>query len=108
MFFDLCRYKGCTNMRHVFVSFVVSAALAICLTMTACGGDDEEVEQFDTLTECVLDHSGLGEPQSIAHCLLDFFDLNFADQAACIAYVTANGDYPNSRDEACTLYFAQR
>jgi hypothetical protein len=78
--------------------FIVAAVLAL----TACG--DEE-ESFDNLPDCVADHASLGEPQAIAHCLLDFFDMNFADQAACVQYVTDNGGYPNSRDMACMLYF---
>ena len=76
------------------------------LALAACGDNGEE--SFDNLPDCVADHISLGEPQSIAHCLLDFFDMNFADQAACVAYVTANGDYPNSREMACTLYFQMR
>ena len=84
-------------MRHLLVASILA------LGVVACG--DSEEESFDNLPDCVADHAMLGEPQAIAHCLLDFFDMSFPDQASCVAYVTANGDYPNSRDEACMLYF---
>ncbi|HUQ01146.1 MAG TPA: hypothetical protein VM261_01565 [Kofleriaceae bacterium] len=84
------------------IAFAASFAFAVA----ACGDDHEE--SFDNLPDCVADHISLGEPQAIAHCLIDFFDMDFADQAACVAYVTANGEYPNSRDQACTLYFQMR
>jgi hypothetical protein len=84
---------------------IASLALALAAAFAACGGHEEH---FDNLPACVADHISLGEPQSIAHCLVDFFDMNFADQAACVAYVTANGGYPNSRDAACTMYFQMR
>ncbi len=83
----------------------VFAALALSFaTLPACG----DHEHFDNLMACVDDHASLGEAESIAHCLVDFFDMNFVDQAACVAYVIANGGYPNSRDQACTLYFQER
>jgi hypothetical protein len=87
-------------MRSIVISFVAVLAFGVA----GCG-DSEEEESFDNLPDCVADHAMLGEPQAIAHCLLDFFDMDFPDQAACVAYVTANGDYPNSREEACMLYF---
>lgn len=82
------------------------AASFVLALASACGHDHEE--SFDNLPDCVADHADLGEPQSIAHCLIDFFDMNFPDQQACVAYVEANGGYPNSREQACTLYFMQR
>lgn len=89
-------------MRLVVGSF----ACAALLFAAACGDDHEE--SFDNLPDCVADHAGLGEPQAIAHCLIDFFDMNFADQAACVAFVTSNGGYEASRDQACTLYFEEK
>jgi hypothetical protein len=86
-------------------TLAILVPVAFALSLAACG---DEHEHFDNLPDCVADHADLGEPGAIAHCLLDFFDMNFADQAACVAYVTANGDYPNSRDMACTLYFQMR
>lgn len=88
-------------MHKLTIALVASLALAAC-------GDNHDEESFDNLPDCVADHISLGEPESIAHCLVDFFDMSFADQAACVAYVTANGGYPDSRDEACTLYFQTR
>ena len=52
---------------------------------------------------------GLPEAQAIAHCLVDFPELHngFADHAECVAFVEANGGYPDSRDAACTDYFEE-
>lgn len=89
-------------------SFLAPVLLcALAFPMLACGDDGGE-HSFDTLPDCVADHISLGEAESIAHCLVDFFDMNFADQAACVSYVTANGGYETSREEACTLYFQER
>lgn len=84
-------------------SFLITSAFAF---VAACGGDEES---FDNLPDCVEDHASLGEPESIAHCLVDFPDLHpdFADQQACVDWVTDNGGYPDSRDEACTIYFEE-
>jgi len=70
---------------------------------------DDHGESFDTLTDCVVDHSSLSEAQAIAHCLVDFPDLHpdFADQAECVAWVGDNGGYPDARDAACTDYFLE-
>jgi hypothetical protein len=85
----------------ILASVVVSLNL-----LTACGGDEEN---FDNLPDCVVDHISLGEAEAIAHCLVDFPDLHpdFADQQACVDWVAANGDYADSRDAACTDYFAE-
>jgi len=77
----------------------------------ACGEDTPAEESFDNLPDCVLDHAGLGEPEAIAHCLVDFPELHggtdFADQQACVDFVTANGGYPDSSEDACTDYFTE-
>ena len=85
------------------IALTVAATLALS---SGCGDDHDHT--FDNLPDCVADHASLGEAESIAHCLIDFFDMNFADQAACVAYVTANGGYEASREEACMLYFQER
>jgi hypothetical protein len=86
----------------------VSVVLLTLGLLGGCGHDDD-AHAFENLTECVVDHASLGEPQSIAHCLVDFPELHptFADQAACVAWVTENGGYPNSRDAACVDYFLE-
>ena len=84
---------------------VVSLSLVV-----ACGDDDSEGEEsFDNLPDCVADHASLGEPEAIAHCLVDFPELHpeFADQAACVTWVEENGGYAESRDEACTTFFEE-
>ena len=91
-------------MRLVLVASFVSLALSLA----AC--DHGHGEHYDTLQECVTDHAteGLSESNSITTCLLDHLDgIDFATQAECEAYVTANGGYPNSVTMACTDYFAQ-
>jgi len=90
-------------MRSTFmISFALLTALA------SCGGSGED-EHFDNLPDCVADHGSLPEPEAIAHCLVDFPDLHpdFADQQECVDWVTDNGGYPNSRDDACTDYFEE-
>jgi hypothetical protein len=86
-------------------------ALAVASTLAACGGSGDDVESFDNLPDCVADHADLGEPEGIAHCLVDFPDIHpdFADQAECEAWVSdaANGGYANSATEACTTYFTE-
>jgi hypothetical protein len=89
------------------LALIVSFLSAISLT-AACGHSHDG--DFATLQECVVDHlaEGLNESNSITTCLIDHLALEpFADQAACEAYVTANGGYPNSVTQACTDYFAQ-
>lgn len=84
--------------------------VAAVLSLGLCGGcGDDHGHSFANLTECVVDHSSLGEPQSIAHCLVDFPELHptFADQAACEAWVADNGGYPDSREAACIDYFLE-
>jgi len=87
------------------IAWIASA----CLLFAACGGDDGE--SYDNLPDCVEDHvaEGLPEAHAITHCLVDFPDLHadFADQQACVDFVTANGGYPDSRDAACTDYFEE-
>jgi hypothetical protein len=91
------------------INATVAALFLFSASLTACG-DDEGGESFDNLPDCVLDHSSLGEPESIAHCLVDFPGLHpdFADQAACEAWVEGNGGYPNSREAACMDYFREQ
>ena len=81
--------------------------LSCIVSFAGCGMEDEE--NFDNLPDCVADHSSLTEPQAIAHCLYDFPDLHpdFATQEECVTWVTDNGGYPDSRDAACTDYFAE-
>jgi len=92
---------------------VSALALALLATLTlACGGHDHEA-QYDNLEDCVIDHTveeGLTEAQAITTCLLDHLDqlnLDFATVEECVAYVTDNGGYPNSRQEACEAYIAE-
>ncbi len=87
---------------------VFSVSLLILPQAAACGDSTPE-ESFDNLPDCVADHASLGEPESIAHCLVDFPELHpdFADQAECVAWVTDNGGYPNSVDAACEDYFVE-
>jgi hypothetical protein len=77
------------------------------VVFTACGHGHEE--SFDNLEDCVADHAGLGEVEAIAHCLIDNPDLHpdFADEAACVAWIEDNGGYPDSREEACMIYFEE-
>ena len=85
----------------------LACAFAASLLFTGCGDDGEE-ENYDNLPDCVTDHveEGLTEAQAIAHCLVDYdFHPELADQAACVTYVSENGGYADSRDEACTIYF---
>lgn len=86
----------------------LSLALALSLS-AACGGDDDDEESFDNLPDCVEDHMSLGEAEAIAHCLVDFPDLHpeFADVDECVAWVTDNGGYPDSREDACADYFEE-
>ena len=83
------------------------ACIAFALALAACGGGDDE--SFDNLPDCVADHAALGEAEAIAHCLVDFPDLHpdFADPAACETWVEDNGGYPDSREEACMIYFEE-
>ncbi len=92
-------------MRQVIAYLALSVSLSL---VAACGGDDDE-ESFDNLPDCVADHASLGEAESITHCLVDFPDLHpeFADVDACIAWVTDNVGYPDSRDAACADYFEE-
>lgn len=89
--------------------FPLCAALVLVYAgqLTGCGGSDEE--SFDNLPDCVDDHSSLTEAEAIAHCLVDFPDLHpeFANQQECVDFVTENGGYPDSRDDACTDYFEE-
>ena len=87
--------------------FVILILAGIIISFTGCGMEDEE--NFDNLPDCVVDHSSLTEPQAIAHCLYDFPDLHpeFANQEECVAWVTDNGGYPDSREEACADYLAE-
>lgn len=82
--------------------------MALVMALAACG-DGEDEENFDNLPDCVDDHASLGEAEAIAHCLVDFPDLHpeFADQAECVEFVTNNGGYPDSREEACMDYFEE-
>ena len=96
-----------TNMKQLALGAVLLFPLALA---SACGDDEEGGgESFDTLVECVDDHLALGEAESIAHCLVDFPDLHggLADQAACEAFVEANGGYPDNREAACLDYFEE-
>jgi hypothetical protein len=87
---------------------LVTSLLALP-ALSACGDDGGE-EQYDNLEECVVDHTveeGLTEQQAITTCLLDHLDqlnLDFADVAECVDYVTNNGGYADSRDAACQAY----
>jgi hypothetical protein len=85
------------------------ASTFLTLSLAACGGDGGE--HYDTLEDCVADHvsEGLSEPHAITHCLVDFPDLHsdFANLADCLDFVTANGGYPDSRDDACADYFVE-
>jgi hypothetical protein len=88
----------------------LSLSLALFLPLAAACGNDSGAENYDTLQECVTDHvtEGLSEPHAITHCLVDFpFGDGLTTQQECIDYVTANGDYPDSRDEACTDFITE-
>jgi hypothetical protein len=79
-----------------------------CLTFAACG-DDHDEESYDNLPDCVEDHvaEGLTEVQAVTHCLVDYdFPPDFADQAACVAYVSGEG-FPDSADAGCMAYFEE-
>jgi hypothetical protein len=82
-------------------------AITLIAPLASCGGEEEE--SFDNLPDCVVDHASLGEAEAIAHCLVDFPELHsgFANQAECVAFVEANGGFPDSRDEACTIFFEE-
>jgi hypothetical protein len=86
------------------------ASTLFALTLAACGGNSGE-EHYDTLQDCVTDHvtEGLSEPHAITHCLVDFPDLHddFANIQACVDFVTANGGFADSRDDACADYFVE-
>jgi hypothetical protein len=86
-------------------SFIL--ALSSSLVFAACS--DDHGESFDNLPDCVEDHSGLGEAEAIAHCLIDFPDLHpdFGTEQECIDWVADNGGYPDSREEACADYFEE-
>ena len=88
-------------------SFIATALFISSMLLAACGGDDGD--SFDNLPDCVADHIDLGEAESITHCLIDFPELHpeFADQQACVDWVTDNGGYPDSRDDACADYFEE-
>jgi hypothetical protein len=88
-------------MRPMIVAIVVAWSVA------ACGHDHGH--EFDNLPECVDEHSDLGEPEGIAHCLIDFPELHpdFADQQACVDWVTDEG-YADSAEEACMHYFEEQ
>lgn len=90
--------------------FVPTVLLPFLCSVTLIACDDAHSEEsFENLPDCVVDHASLTEPDAITHCLFDFPELHggtdFADQQACVDFVTANGGYPNSRDAACLGYF---
>ena len=83
-------------------------ALAVAAVLvTACGHSHDD---YETFMACVADHTGaegLTEVQAVATCLVDHIAEEFATLQECLDYVIANGDYPNSRMEACTIYLEQ-
>lgn len=84
--------------------FLAMAVLAV----SACHGDHDH--PFETFMACVDEHTdeGLTEPQSIAHCLIDYpFGDGLTTQAECEEYVELNGDYADSREEGCMLFLEE-
>lgn len=88
---------------------LMAVVLLAIAPLTACGSDHPAEESFDNLPDCVADHASLGEPESIAHCLVDFPELHpdFADLAECMTWVTENGGYEDSSEAACNDYFVE-
>jgi hypothetical protein len=89
-------------------SFIATTVLALA---TLVGCHDHEHLDYASLQECMVDHTQvemLPELQALTVCLVDHYDLDWATAAACEAYVTANGDYPNSRVAACAEYIRQK
>jgi hypothetical protein len=70
-----------------------------------CGSSSE-----GGLKSCVADHmkEKLSEMDSITECLVDELAKNFATQADCEAFVTANGGYADTRVQACKNYFEEK
>lgn len=90
-----------------------TALLSIAFAgLLACGEDDHSSgdHDFDELVPCVDEHveEGLPEPEAIVHCLADYeLGQDFTDFDGCVEFVTENGGYEASREEACTLYFEE-
>ncbi len=83
----------------------VHVTLAATIGLPRLRGDGHT---FATLTECVEEGHDLPEAQGIAHCLIDQgFGDGITTVEDCVAYVTANGGYPDSRDEACADFIAE-
>jgi hypothetical protein len=91
-------------MRSTLAPLLVTTFLAIA---PACGHDGDG-HTFATLTECVEEGHDLEEVEGIAHCLIDQgFGDGLTTVEECVAWVTDNGGYPDSRDEACALFIEE-
>ena len=91
-------------MRHN--KLIAGLALSVLsLAVAGCGSSSE-----GGLKGCVADHmkEKLSEMDAITECLVDELAKNFATQADCEAFVTANGGYADTRVQACKNYFAEK
>jgi hypothetical protein len=92
--------------RHSVIRLAIAAVISTALA--GCGHSHGGA--YDTLMECVTDHTGeegLTEVQALATCLVDHSDVTFTTQAECETYVAANGGYPNSAVMACMIYLQE-
>jgi Fe-S cluster biogenesis protein NfuA len=83
----------------------ILAGLSLLGLVAGCGSSSE-----GGLKSCVEDHmkEKLSEMDSITECLVDELAKNFATQADCEAFVTANGGYADTRVQACKNYFEEK
>jgi len=72
--------------------------------LAGCGSSDKNLQ------DCVKDHMAekLSEVDAITECLVDELGKNFATQAECEEFVSANGGYASSKTQACEHYFDEK
>ena len=93
---------------RLFLSIVT--ALAITTAIAGCGDDHDHLD-YDSLEDCMVDHTQvemLPELEALTVCLVDHFDLDWPTAAACEAYVTDHGGFPSTRVQACAEYIRQQ
>jgi hypothetical protein len=85
-------------------NLLAALSLLSLVGFAGCGSSDKNLQ------DCVKDHMAekLSEVDAITECLVDELAKNFATQADCEAFVTANGGYASSKTEACQNYFEEK
>jgi hypothetical protein len=96
-------------MRSTLLAVAAALSLALTVHLAACGDDHPAEEHYDTLQDCVTDHTaeeGLPEAEAIVTCLVDHLDVSFTTLQECLDYVAANGGYASAQ-AACEDYLRQ-